>query len=175
MTEQWAEQFMRALGKKLKEDAGDAELQQNEQTGLWYVQSFLQLFPELDINVLMQTMVFEARTGVPQAEIIFVITNDVKPGTEEELEKAIAELNYISPIGSFGLRRGSGSLYLRDCLPFFDWEEADLGRLVQQTEVYYTMMMEALGGGYEGLMKLWTGELLYEQTVEQGLLNRAPH
>lgn len=39
--------------------------------------------------------------------------------------------------------------------------------------MYYTMMMEAVQGGYTGLKKIWTGEMDYEQVVQEKLLNRA--
>lgn len=171
MTEEWAKDFMQALERKVKTRSDDTILQKDPKNGLWFLRSFFTVFPKYDINILMQTMLFEAREDIPQVEIYYMITNDVEEGTEEELEKAVLELNYISPIGAFGLRRNTNQLYLRDCLSFI--EETDIDKLVRQVDTYYGMMLEGLQGGYEGLMKIWTGEIRYEQAVREGLLNRA--
>lgn len=171
MKEEWAKEFMQALEEKVKTYATETLIKQDPNNGLWFLHSFLPVFPEYDVSVFMQTMLFEARKDVQQVEILFVITNDVKEGTEDELEKALHELNYISPIGAFGLRRNANRLYLRDCLPIIN--EADINDLADKVAIYHGMMLEGLQGGYVGLFKIWNGEITYEQAVEEGLLNRA--
>ena len=47
-----------------------------------------------------------------------------------------------------------------------------MDELVKETEIYYEMMLEGLQGVYEGLSKIWTGEISYEEAVEQELLRK---
>ena len=173
MTEEWAKNFMQALEKDAKTYAQETVLQQDEKTGLWFLRAFLPVFEEYDINVHMQTMLFELTPDVPQVEIIFVLTNEIDVSAEAELIKAVGELNYISPVGAFGIRRSTRSLYMRDCFPLIG--EDDIDTLVKKLGTYYKLMTECLKGGYVGLRKIWTGEMTYEQTVSEGLLNRAPN
>ena len=173
MTEEWAKNFMQALENDARTYAQEPALQQEEKTGWWLLHAFLPIFEEYDINVYMQTMLFELVPDIPQAEIIFILTNDVAAKGEAELAKAVEELNYISPVGAFGIRRNKRSLYMRDCLPLIG--EDNIDALVKKIGTYYKLMTECLKGGYVGLRKIWTGEMTYEQAVSEGLLNRAPN
>ncbi len=173
MTEEWAKNFMKALEGDVKTYAQETMLQQDEKTGLWFLRAFLPVFEEYDINVHMQTMLFELAPDIPQVEIILVLTNEIEASAESELSKAVSELNYISPVGAFGIRRNTRSLYMRDCLPLIS--EGDTEAAVKKLGTYYKLMTECLKGGYVGLRKIWTGEMTYEQTVSEGLLNRAPN
>ena len=172
MTEKWAKDFMQALKQKVETHVDEVTAEQDANTGLWYLRCFLPVAEELDLNVLMQTLLFEASMYGPQVEILFILTNEVQEGTEDELEMAAAELNYISNVGAFGLRRNLHRFYLRDCLPIM-WED-DIDALAEKVDTYYSMMIETLRGGYAGLLKIWTGESTFEAAVEEGLLNRAP-
>lgn len=133
---------------------------------------FFSVYPDYGVNVLAQSFVIELKKGMPQIEITIILTNDVKEGTQAELEKAASELNYISPAGTFGLRRELNRFYLRNCWPLD--EKKQLQELVETVVIYYEMMMEAVQGGYFGLSKIWNGEMDYEQAVWEQLLNRAP-
>lgn len=171
MTEQWAQDLMQQLEERMRTYTKENVLRQDEASGLWYLRTYFAVYPDRSVNVLVQSMVFEIKAGVPLIEVVINLTNDVKEGTETELEKALGELNYISPVGVFGMRRKTNRVYLRNCWPLDP--EKPLQKLAEETEVYYTMMMEAVQGGYAGLKKIWTGEMDYEQVVQEKLLNRA--
>ncbi len=171
MTAQQTEQFMKELDKKMGSYTKENLLQYDEAAGLWYLRTFLSVNPDYGVNVMVQSLVFELKQGLPQIEITIILTNDVKEGTETELEKAVSELNYISPAGAFGLRRQTGSVYLRNCWPLDETKERQA--LVRDVETYYELMREAVQGGYAGLNKIWNGEMDYEQAVSEKLLNRA--
>lgn len=171
MTEQWAQELMQQLEQRMQAYTKENVLRQDEASGLWYLRTFFAVYPDYSVNVLVQSMVFEIREGLPMAEVVVNLTNDVKEGTEEELEKALGELNYISPVGAFGLRKKTNRVYLRNCWPLDP--NKPVHKLAEEIELYYTIMMEAVQGGYAGLCKIWTGEIDYEQAVREKLLNRA--
>lgn len=171
MTKEWAEGFMKELKKRMQTYTEENLLQQDEASGMWYLQTFFSVYPDHSVNVMIQSMVFELRENVPQIEVVVNLTNDVKPGAGTEVMKAVNELNYLSPVGAFGMREKTGRLFLRNCWPLDP--QKPFQELAKDTETYYGMMMEAVQGGYEGLSKIWNGEMDYEQAVKEGLLNRA--
>lgn len=171
MTTEWGKDLMEALKKKFGEITGENILQQDPASKLWYLRSVFSVYPDHSANVMIQSIVFEIKPGVQQIEVIVNITNDVEPSAEEEVIRAVNELNYFSPVGAFGLRQGTNRLYLRNCWIVDEKEPLDM--TVEKVVLYYTMMMEAVQGGYEGLQKVWTGELTFDQAVEEGFLNRA--
>lgn len=172
MTNLKIEQLMKELEKRMGAYTKENLLQYDEASQLWYLRTFFSVYPDYSANVLVQSFVMELKKGMPQIEITVVLTNDVKEGTEAELEKAAGELNYISPAGAFGLRRELNRFYLRNCWPLDEKKQPE--ELADTVEIYYEMMMEAVQGGYFGLCKIWNGEMDYEQTVKEHLLNRAP-
>lgn len=171
MEAQLARQIMQELEQRMQKYTKENVLQQDEASGLWYLRTFFAVYPDYSVNVLVQSLVFEIKEKVPLVEIVINLTNDVKEETQAELWKALNELNYISPVGAFGMRTKTNRVYLRNCWPLDPDKPAD--RLAEEIEVYYTMMMEAVAGGYRGLEKIWTGEMEYEQAVKEHLLNRA--
>lgn len=171
MTGQWEQDLMQQLELRMQVYTKENVLRQDETSGLWYLRTFFAVYPDRSVNVLVQSVVFEIKEGVPMVEVVINLTNDVKEGTEAELEKALGELNYISPVGAFGMRRKTNRVYLRNCWPLDP--DKPVQKLAEDIEVYYTMMMEAVQGGYKGLCRIWTGEMDYEQAVREKLLNRA--
>lgn len=171
MTEQWIKEYMEALEKKMGTYTEQNLLQQDPNSELWFLRTAFAVYPDQSVNVIIQSMLFELKPGIPQLEIVVNITNDVEEENMEELQKAIDELNYISPVGTFGMRRRTNRLYLRNCWAID--EEKTIEQLIEEAESYYEMMMEGVQAVYKGLSNIWTGEMNYEETVEKDLLRRA--
>ena len=170
MTEQWSEKYMKALEKKMGTYTKENILEQDSNSKFWYLRSVFSIYSDESAYFVMQALVFELKENMPQVELIATITNDAEENIEE-LQKAIEELNYISPVGTFGLRKKQNSVYLRNCWPLDN--KKSMEEMVQDTEIYYEMMLEGIQGVYLGLSKIWTGEMNYEEVVENGMLNRA--
>lgn len=170
MTQEWAKEYMEALEAKMGSYTEENVLEQDKNSGLWYLRTLFAVYPDHSAHVVIQAMVFELKENTPQVEIIINITNDAEEEYLEELSKAIGELNYISPVGIFGVRRKTNRVYLRNCWTLD--EKKSMEELVKDTEIYYEMMLEGLQGVYKGLSKIWTGEISYEEAVEQGLLRK---
>lgn len=171
MTKEWAKQYMEALEKRMGTYAEENVLKQDENSGLWYLRTLFAVYPDQSAHVIIQALVFELKQDVPQVEVIVNITNDVEDGSLKELSKAVEELNYISPVGAFGIRKKENRLYLRNCWPLDS--KKTMEELVKETEIYYEMMIEGVQGAYSGLSKVWSGEITYEEAVQQNMLNRA--
>lgn len=170
MTQEWAKEYMEALEAKMGSYTEENVLEQDKNSGLWYLRTLFAVYPDHSAHVVIQAMVFELRKDIPQVEIIINITNDAEEEHFEELSKAIENLNYISPVGIFGIRRKTNRVYLRNCWTLE--KEKTIEELVKDTEIYYEMMIEGVQGVYKGLSKIWTGEISYEEAVKQGLLRK---
>lgn len=173
MTLEWEKELLEELAKKLGNFTDDNELAQDENTGLWYLRSSFGVYPGEDARVMAQSLVIELKEGMPQVEIVFNLTYELQQETLGEINKAVSELNYISPGGAFGVRQDTDRLYLRNCWPL----DADKSpkKLAEIIFIYYNIMMECIQGGYKGLEAIWTGKKTYEETVKEGMLNRAAH
>lgn len=170
MTEQWAKDYMKALEKKMGTYTEENQLEQDENSKLWYLRTLFAVYPDQSAHVVIQSMVFELKKDMPQVEIIVNITNDAEDEYFEELKKAVEELNYISPVGAFGIRNKTNRIYLRNCWPL-DCKKS-MEELVKDTETYYEMMMEGVQVSYEGLQRIWTGEINFEEAIERELLRK---
>lgn len=170
MTEQWAKEYMEALEKRMGTYTEENQLEQDKNSKLWYLRTLFAVYPDHSAHVVVQSMVFELKKDMPQVEIIVNITNDTEDESFEELQKAVEELNYISPVGTFGIRRKRNRIYLRNCWPL-DCKKT-MEELVKDTETYYEMMMEGVQGAYEGLHEIWTGNISFEEAIEQELLRK---
>lgn len=170
MTKEWAKEYMEALSNKMGSYTEENVLEQDKSSELWYLRTLFAVYPDHSAHVVIQSMVFELKEDTPQVEIIINITNDAEDEHIEEVAKAIEELNYISPVGTFEIRRKTNRVYLRNCWTLD--EKKPMDELVKETEIYYEMMLEGLQGVYEGLSKIWTGEISYEEAVEQELLRK---
>lgn len=135
MTKLEIERFMKELEKKMGAYTQENLLQYDKASQLWYLRTFFSVYPDYGVNVLAQSFVIELKKGMPQIEITIILTNDVKEGTQAELEKAASELKYISPAGTFGLRRELNRFYLRNCWPLD--EKKQLQELVETVVIYY--------------------------------------
>lgn len=171
MTEQWGKEYMEALEKRMGTYTEENVLEQEPNSKIWFLRTLFAVYPDQSANVIIQSMAFQLKPDVPQVEIVVNITNDAEDESMGELQKAIEELNYISPVGAFGLRRNTNRVYLRNCW-VLDGKKT-IEELVHDTEIYYEMMMEGVQGAYDGLSKIWTGEMTFEETVEKSLLRKA--
>lgn len=172
MTKEWAKEYMETLKKRMEKYTDTNQMVTNpENPDIIFLQNYFSVYQDHSIYVMMQAMVFELKPDVPQVEIIVTLTNDVKKESIEELQKAIEELNYVSPVGIFGIRRNRDCLYLRNC-----WildSKKNMEELVKDTEIFYEMMLEGVQGAYRGLSKIWTGEMTFDETVEKNLLRKS--
>lgn len=172
MTKEWAVQYMEALKKKMETYTDTNQMVVNpENPNIMFLQNYFSVYQDQSVYVMMQAMVFELKPNVPQVEIIVTITNDIEEESVDELQKAIEELNYFSPVGIFGIRRNRDCLYLRNC-----WvldHSKSIEDLIADTEIFYEMMLEGVQGAYKGLSKIWTNEMTFDETVEKKLLRKS--
>lgn len=171
MTEQWAKEYMEALEAKMETYTEENILEQDEASKLWYLRTLFAVYEDQSAHVMVQAMVIELKKGTPQVEIIVNMFNEAEEACYDELEKAIGELNYLSPGGAFGIRKKENRVYLRNCWTLD--KDKTMDKLVEDTVIYYEIMLEVARAAYTGLKKIWTGEITYEEAVEQDLLRRA--
>lgn len=171
MTEKWAKEYMEALEEKMDTYTEANLLEQDEASKLWYLRTLFAVYQDQSAHVMVQAMVIELKKDAPQVEIIVNMMFEEENICYDELEKAIGELNYLSPAGAFGIRRKENRIYLRNC-----WvldKDKTVEALVADTVVLYEIMLEAARAAYTGLYKIAMGEITYEEAVEQDLLRRA--
>ncbi len=172
MTREWDKAFMTKLYEELEDYTLDGELCEDANTQLWYVKSVFPLSTDGKYSVMAQGLAFPLTDDAVSLEIIFDITNDVKPECMDEMKKTVNELNYISPAGAFGVRERLGKLYMRNCWVIDSKKEIE--EQVKDAVFAYDAQVRCLQGGYIGLKKVWTGELTFEEAVEQELLRKSP-
>lgn len=162
MDTKWVKSFMEKLKGAMDEYTDMNQLELDAESGLYYLQSAFAVTDEGD-GVMVQALAFELREGVTQLEIVMVITNEIAEGAAEEVIKAANGLNFISPIGAFGVQDAQDQLYLRTCI-ILDPERTE-EQLVKETKLYYEMMLDGVQGVYEEMKSVWEGKKTYEETL----------
>ena len=171
MTKEWAEEYMGKLAKKMEEYTDtNRQVVNPYNPDIMLLQNYFSIDADHSAYVMFQAMVFELKENVPQVEIIVTLTNDAKEECMGELQKAIDELNYISPVGIFGIRKQKDCVYLRNCWVLDPLKEMEA--LIRDTEIFYEMMLEGVQSAYEGLHGIWSGEMTFEEAAEQGLIRK---
>lgn len=173
MWEKWKDAFFSALSERMQTYTQDNILMKNEVNGEWMLQTIFAANLEKTDFVMLQAIPYQAREDVLLLEIYIRLLGEVKPEAEEELFKAIQELNTFSPVGTFGIYPGGEHVFLRNCI-HLDTEGTSL-RAVDETVLEYEMMMEGVLAAYEGLTAVWNGTMTFRQAVEQELLKEYSH
>lgn len=164
MDMKWVKTFMDALKEEMDSYTDLNQLEQDESSGLYYLQSAFSVTEDGSDGVMVQSLAFELREDVPQLEIVMVITNEISPEAMDEVKKAANGLNFVSPIGAFGVQEGQEQLYLRTCVIL--GKERTVEELVKEIKLYYEMMLDGVQGVYEEMKSIWEGKKTYKEALE---------
>jgi hypothetical protein len=162
--------FMDALLKELEKYTTDNILLGDEESGQWVLRTVLATSPEKTDYVMLEATIYAAREDVDLLEIFVRLGSDIESSATDELVKAFAELNYFSPVGTFGIHPEQGYAFLREC--YILDREKDISALVKDAVLGYELVMEAVMASYPGLSEIWKGNLSFGETLEQELLNK---
>lgn len=170
MTQEWKTEFFKALAKKMESFNAENALLKSEENGEWVMQTFLATSTEKKDFVLLQAIPYQARPDVLLLELYIKLLEEVQPSVAGELQEAISELNFYLPVGCLGIYPGNGHVFFRETFRL-DTKKA-LEQVVEDTIVYYEMMMEVVMAAYPGLKGIWSGTLSYREAVEKDLLRK---
>lgn len=163
MDQKWSKTLIDALKTEMDQYTDMNQTAQDGETGLYYLQSAFAITEDGSDGVMIQSLAFEIREDVTQLEIVVAITNEIHKEAVEEVKKAANALNYISPVGAFGVQEEQDQLYLRTCV-ILD-PERTIEALVKEIRLYYEMMLDGVKGVYEELKEIWEGKRTYEESM----------
>lgn len=169
MTQEWKQEFFKALYEKLGTITDDNVLAQNE-AGEWYLKTLLAAAAGSEDSVMVQAASYQARPDVLLMELYVQLTSEFNLQAEQEVRAVMDELNSFLPIGALGISPKDKSIYLRDC--FRIPADGTVEQAVEDAYVDYEMIMEEVMAAYPGLKLIWTGEKTFLQVVEMGLLKK---
>lgn len=163
MDKKWVKDLMDALKKELDPYTDMNQVEKDEDSGFDYLQSGFSVTEDGSAGVMVQSLGFELREGVTQLEIVVVITNEIRPEAMDEVKKAVNGMNFVSPIGAFGVREELDQLFLRTCI-ILD-EKRTMKALVKEIRLYYEMMLNGVQGIYEEMKNIWEGKKTYNEAL----------
>lgn len=168
MDKEWSNNLMQDIKTMLDEYTDMNELAVDEESGFQYLQSGFSVTEDDSAAVLMQALIFELREGTPQLELLLIITNELEEAGMEEILKTVNGLNYVSPIGSFGVKPEQQQLFVRTCMLLSRSRKNE--NQVMDIKKQYEIMIDGVSGVYEQLREIWTGKLTYEDALGKDLI-----
>ena len=171
MTEKDQKGFMEKLAESLTVVSEDVHMGQDSNSGLYLAQASIPLTEDKQYYVQAQCVLFPLFEEKMGLEVIYFLTSDLKKETMDEVKKAVSEVNFISPIGHFGIREDSGKLYMRFCSRLDS--EKDVEDLVTDALLDMHIAMATVQSGYLGFRRVWEGQVTFEEAVEKDWLRKS--
>lgn len=169
MTEEWQEEFWKAMEQYFSSITGDIILDK-EQDG-YILRSLFSTVKEGKGIALFEAQLYPLLDNVLHLEIYVTPHFNIQEGRIGEMEDAVMNLNYYLPMGTLGIYYPSNQLYLRYMI-MID-QNREIRELVAEIGKVYEMLGVTLGNLYEALERVGRGETGYaEEAGKRNLLRQ---
>lgn len=166
MTKEWIEGFWKSLEQDLRTITEEVVLE-NPKEDCYLLSSMFTTVKGGKGVALFEAQMYDY--GVQGNVLEIVVTPreySVKESAMPELEKAVARINYFTPLGAFGVHAPTKQLFLRYVVPLDETEE--VGKSVKNVRKTYEILGGVFGNVYSALKAVGTGESSYDKEVEAG-------
>ena len=163
-------EYFQALSKELEKYTADTLLSGDEESGQWLQRAVFATSAELESFVMTEATMFAAREDVDLLEIFVKLFPEADCAAVDEVNNAFAELNYYSPVGSFGIHPVQGYGFLRECFVIDGAKE--LSAMIADAILNYELVLETVVASYPGLSAIWSGERTFDEVIEKGWIKK---